>query len=68
MSPDEDEKRPTERSPCAMKVACTVATGGWENTVWLCVLSLPTQQGRETAMIAQRLEIAHIKQVEVRCR
>jgi len=26
------------------------------------------QQGRETAMIAQRLGIAHIKQVEVRCR
>jgi hypothetical protein len=25
-----------------VKAARTVTTGGWENTVWLCVLSLPT--------------------------
>ena len=29
-------------SPCAVKAARTVATGGWEDTVRLCVLSLPT--------------------------
>jgi hypothetical protein len=28
------------RGPCAVKVACTVPTGGWKNTVRLCVLSL----------------------------
>jgi hypothetical protein len=28
-------------TPYAVKTARTVTTGGWENTVWLCVLSLP---------------------------
>src|SRR5215210_5472809 len=29
----EDEKRPTRRGPCAVKVACTVPTGGMERRV-----------------------------------
>ena len=28
MPSDEDATRPTERGPCAVKVACTVPTGG----------------------------------------
>jgi hypothetical protein len=38
-------KRPHRRPPCAVKAACTVTTGGWEDTVRLCVLSLPTADG-----------------------
>jgi hypothetical protein len=50
MSPNKDEKRPTRRSPYAVKAARTVATGGWENTLWLCVLSLPTRYGERISI------------------
>jgi hypothetical protein len=33
---------PGRQSPCAVKAARTVATGGWEDIVRLRVLSLPT--------------------------
>jgi hypothetical protein len=39
-----DEKRPTRRGPCAVKVARTVPTGGMERrVVRYRALSLPTQ-------------------------
>ena len=79
MSRDEDEKRPTRRSPCAVKVARTVATGGMgRRTVRLCVLSLPTyvngQRKRErigsdkrlaeTVLRKRKVEIAEGKSLE----
>jgi hypothetical protein len=42
MSPDEDEKRLTERSPCAVKAARTVTTGGMGKHS-LAVRPVPTQ-------------------------
>jgi hypothetical protein len=64
MSSDEDEKRPTARAPCAVKVACTVLTGGWGNMTrdhmgQLCALSLPT------APIVKALLDAHKRGVRV---
>jgi hypothetical protein len=47
MSSDKDEKRPTRRGPCAVKVARTVPTGGMERrVVRYRALSLPTDAHR----------------------
>jgi hypothetical protein len=64
--------KPTPGEPGAVKVACPVRKGGWENTVRLCVLSLPTyvngrwkrerigpdKQAAETVLRTRRVEIA----------
>jgi len=49
MSLVQDEKRPTRRGPCAVKVARTVPTGGMERRIeGYRALSLPTPRTRLT--------------------
>ena len=57
MSPDEDEKGPTRRPPCAVKAARTVTTGGMGRHS-TAVRPVPTHWDAERPELAEVAELA----------